>query len=196
MLLLIFGTRQRKVSVRFGLHLSPAVGNYTRTPRNCSITTGHFPWRQMSRMACPIAPSGRWVLLFSSGCVWPVPAYRRQAGSHLDRIGYKSCAILWERASPKRPAALTHQARPLVIKTPTRNQGTALLRCHPAPPTPCCGSTRGPWPVDPHPAPPQPRPRRHMAVDNAQRLTGQALAVLPDPVGVDRGDLTRRGSRH
>ncbi|MNE32919.1 hypothetical protein D3C80_1265520 [compost metagenome] len=45
---------------------------------------------------------------------------------------------------------------------------------------------------------PKPRPRRHvhMPVDDAQWFAGQALAVLPDPVGVDRSDFTRRRSRH
>lgn len=75
---------------------------------------------------------------------------------------------------------------------------TASPRCHPAPPTPCCGSTHGPWPTGPHPVPPQPRPGRypHVPVHYAQRFTGKALAVLPDPVGVDCGDLARCRSRH
>ena len=33
----------------------------------------------------------------------------------------------------------------------------------------------------------------HVAAFNAQRLFGQALTVLPDPVGVDGGDLAWRG---
>ena len=45
-----------------------------------------------------------------------------------------------------------------------------------------------------------PRPGRsgtcELAVDDLQRVFGEALAVLPDPMRVDRGDFARRGRGH
>jgi len=35
----------------------------------------------------------------------------------------------------------------------------------------------------------------HTTVNDLQRRFGEALAVLPDPVGVDGGNVTRRGGR-